>query len=211
MRTAASTQACTLLIGAASASGQSMSLEVRVQHPIVSPGQVQTIELWAEYGPVGTVPCPGCPKPCPILGFAFSHCDLLNARHGETGVFEDIWQSPFLPLSQPGLPTPDGDVVGIVGGQWHQDNNPFYQGQNPILIWAATWRPETYTFRHVEFTVQPTLTSSIWASCPPQSGYFLVFCERAGSSASFTVIPAPGSAAALSVLVPMLALRSRRR
>ena len=180
----------------------SIRLEIRLSDAVLSPGEVQNIEVWAytdpKFGHSFFHPIYGWET---SNGFGATFFDFTNRVNGETGEFVDILTSSNeLAIFDPGV-SQGGGVFGIIAV-----GHPCVFGPNPndLLVWSATWTPEDYSARTVAFE------TATWKSAIATLHDFCYLpWPSEDSCASFKVVPAPGAVHAFAFAA--LAAFSRRR
>ncbi len=188
--------------GSVALADNSIRLEIRFSDAVLTPGEVQHIEVWAY-----TDPPAGKQFIHPTYGnkisqgFGASGFDLQSITQGETGTFSEFLPSnPELSIYDPGAPA-HGGVFGIKA-----QGHPCVFGFNPsvLLLWSATWTPEDYSARTVAFE------TATWKSAIAANHDFCYLpWPSEDSNASFKVVPAPGAVHAFAFAA--LAAFSRRR
>ena len=208
--------ACGMLIGTLAHAQETVTFDIRYSDPVLTPGEVQHIEVWAilSPGPGSAVtwnPPVGLPHPGVLLQFSYAVFNLTNVQHGQTGMFSGLVVPPPLgqyPVSSPGLPDGSGGVSAITA--WQPYFAPPWNPSNPIHLWSSTWTPNDYSPRTVEFstlaTNGPTVTLELaWSPPWVEEDWTPLYVP-----ASFQVIPAPAT-----MIVPavfgLLGLTRRRR
>ncbi|MFM9996974.1 MAG: hypothetical protein ACKVU4_14380 [Phycisphaerales bacterium] len=205
--------ACAILIGALVHAQETVTFDVRFSDPVLVPGEVQYIEVWCEFAPTVGAPAvwnqPGAnPIVGTVLAFATAQFNLVNVTGGQTGVYANLLLNPALSLGMAGWEgTPDkqGNVIGML--PWQLPNGPMNPA-NPILLWTATWTPNTYDPRTVEFTTEVMLGPSMHLHTSQFAIPLYDEWTPLHVPASFQVIPAP---ATLIVPAALGALRLTRR
>ncbi len=167
----------------------SIRLEIRLSDAVLTPGEVQHIEVWAytdpKFGHSFFHPIYGWET---SNGFGATFFDLDNRANGETGEFVDILASSNeLAIFDPGV-SQSGGVSGVIAV-----GHPCVFGPNPndLLVWSATWVPDDYATREVAFS---TLTTK--SKIATLHDFCYLPWPSEDSCASFKVVPAPGGAAA---------------
>lgn len=186
---------------------ETITLDVRLAHATLLPGQSQTVEVWASYapGPGTLVPWttpPGQGQMLPVSGFGEAYFDLLNVANAHTGAWSNFMVNPWVNL--PGFVAttdPLGNVRGIYAA------TIFTGLGTPLHLWSATWTPEPglgprEVALQTQYLFPPRIllgTTTIGASQ-----------EWTGvdGSASFLVVPAP---ATVLLLAAAGGLAPRRR
>ncbi|MFM9996973.1 MAG: hypothetical protein ACKVU4_14375 [Phycisphaerales bacterium] len=194
---------------------ETVTFDIRYSDPVLTPGEVQHIEVWAILSPgpgspVTWNPPVGLPHPGVLLQFTRAVFNLTNVQHGQTGMFSDLVVPPPFsqnPVSSPGLPDGSGGVLDIKAFQLFF---PPWNPSNPIHLWSSTWTPNDYSPRTVEFstlaTQGPTVTLELSWSPPWVDEDWLPLY----APASFQVIPAPATLI-VPALFGLLGLTRRRR
>lgn len=202
VRTIAGVLACS----GGAAGQETVTFDVRFEHAVLAPGQVQTISVWALFEPgVGTqVPwntLGGTGQLGFVEGFASAWFDLRDVDGLDTGQWSGLQIAHPL-FGLPGTPQPDGSVTGILAFQFI---GPTSQA-NPIQLWSAHWTPLGYQPRVVSVstvaTMEPEVFLDILNGLVVRDAW-----EPIHPDSSFTVIPAP---ATLLPLGAWLLMRRRR-
>lgn len=178
----------------------SIRLEIRLSDAVLTPGEVQHIEVWAhtdpKFGHSFFHPTYGWET---SNGFGATFFDFTNRVNGETGEFVDVLSSSNeLAIFDPGV-SQNGGVSGIIAV-----GHPCVFGPNPndLLVWSATWGPDDYSAREVSFS---TLTTN--SKIATLHDFCYLPWPSEDSNVSFKVVPAPGIAPALAAV----AFSRRRR
>ncbi len=202
------------LVAPAAQADEIVTFSVGFAEPVLSPGEVQTVPIWAhmnpgigqpavwntlgETGQVGTV-----------WSLFYATLDLLNVQNGQTGYFSNAAVGAgFNMISNPGNPS-GGGVTGIMAAQ----GDPFFGGQNqanPILIWSATWVPMTYVPRTVIFDTAAPVSPQVFLADVQVSWLVADEWGVINGSASFQVIPEQSAVTAIAVAA-LVGFRHRRR
>jgi hypothetical protein len=192
---------------------ETITLDVRFADPILSPGEVQTIEVWATLapGPGGTAiwnTNGGSGQQGVVLAFGYAQFDVRSVQNGSTGSFSNLALGAGL-IVEPGFEgTPDtfGNVLGIRASQLILGP---YVAANPMHLWTGTWTPSDYATRTVELTTLPFAPLGVYL----QVGGAIPVTDDWASinpSASFQIVPAPAGVSVFSMAALGLPCRRRR-
>ncbi len=193
-------------------SQETVTLTIEYASAVLTPGQSQTIKVWALMEPGIGQPAVwntlgGTGQVFTVALFNAAGFNFASANNGQSGVFTNLTLNPFLvwpPATSPGTPDGNGNVNGIVGAQFWNTGS----GANPILIWSAVWTPANYDPRVVEFNTVQTILPLVWLDPglhPVQDEWTPVSIPN-----SFQVVPVPSAMTALA-LGAIFAVRRRRR
>ncbi|MFM9995877.1 MAG: hypothetical protein ACKVU4_08755 [Phycisphaerales bacterium] len=190
--------ACGMLIGTFAHAQKTITFDIRYSDPVLTPGEVQHIEVWAilSPGPGATViwaPPGANPLPAIVRQFGYAALDVTNVLNGETGSFSNLLlPSPFsLYTGQSvGAPGGGGGVAGIGVGQ---PPAPPWNPTNPIHLWSAIWTPLDYTPRIVEFTTFATADPAVHVEFGFSPPWGFDYWKAVSVSTPFQVIPAPAT------------------
>ncbi len=190
---------------------ETVTFRVEYAQPVLAPGQVQTILVWASMAPGINQPAVwntlgGLGQVGTVWAYAEGRFNLVNVQNGQTGVMTEAFVSPSMvaPWSNAGVPS-GGGVTGIVASQ----SPVFFPGANranPILLWTCTWMPTGYEPRTVTFDTFSTMLPTVSLADILGGGTFVDDAWQAVSiPGSFQVVPAPSalSALALAALIGM--------
>ncbi|MCC6659922.1 MAG: hypothetical protein IT437_03450 [Phycisphaerales bacterium] len=177
---------------------EEVTFTVRFEHPVLTPGQVQRVSVWASFAPgVGAIvpwnTKPGTGEPGTVQGFSAAWFDIENISGASTGAYSNMAINPVM-LGTPGIAFPSGTVGGIFARQFLAPTSQ----DNPILLWSADWATSSFAPREVTLrpvaTALPYIFLNVGFSLPVNDLWTPISVEN-----SFQVIPAPG------VLVPLAA------
>ncbi|MCC6661800.1 MAG: hypothetical protein IT437_13040 [Phycisphaerales bacterium] len=189
---------------------ETITLQVAVKHPVLLPGQAQTVTVSAFFEPGMWQPAiwdtnGGTGQSGFVRGFAEAFLDLRNRGNAQTGVFSDF-NVNLSPFGSPGTVKPSGEVEGIFAFQFEPADE-----SNPIWLWRATWTPTDYTPRTVSLETAARNRPQMFIWIPGISSYPYDAWDPITSEVSFDVVPAPGLPATLLMLGASIARRPGRR
>lgn len=191
----------------------------KISDPVIEPGEHQTIELWGQFhgewsdglggewfGAPGFMLASEFPVKYYSLGYFFG--DVINTKHGETGVFGSQLYNGQL-AAVPGTVTSKNDIL-LVGGLAGVPPSPFVLTGNPVFLWSVDWTPTRFEHRTVSFDFVPGAEYGViagwWQGSSWVTGPRKV--PTIGDSISFKVIPAPSGWVAF---LAAATIRQRRR
>ena len=196
-----------LAIGVTSAQ-ETVRLEIAYEHNVLTPGQAQTISVFAHFEPGlgATVPWntpPGTGQMGHVVAFAEAKFHLMNLGNAESGLFSNLALNPLL-FGSIGATSSGGSVLGVHAYQWENLSTL----ANPILLWQATWTPTDYSARTVSLetsaTSNPFIFLDIGLSSLAADEWTPLNVQR-----SFQIIPSP-STMGCGLLAFFFAMRRRR-
>jgi hypothetical protein len=151
-----------------------------------------TVEVWAYFDPAQ-------------YAFAGALFDVVGGS--DAGGFSDPHAVLDDTGTDDGLVSGDGDrVMHVIAGQIHfPPADELADTSNPILIWEATWSTDDFSTRQVSLATE-TSKYHLYIDDLGHSKEFVD--ELAEAVGQISVVPAPGAAMALGVM--MVASRRRR-
>ncbi len=194
-------------LGSLAHAQETITFSIQYSSPVLTPGQSQTISVWATFAPGIGQPAVwntngGTGQVLPVAGFQGANFHLLNMNNGHTGTFSNLAVAPPL-FGSAGTAIVGGHIFDASAGQIQPGS-----AANPIKLWSAQWTPVNYLPREVTFNTWPSFPPGVWLEIGVGTGA-LDWWTPISISSSFQVIPAPSGLTVLAL--GALITRRRRR
>ncbi len=197
---------------------ETVTLDIRFADPLLTPGESQHIEVWGILEPgIGATAIwntnGGTGQLGEVWGIAGAKFDFTSVSNGHTGSFSGLTLNPEFvftyPPPSPGVPDGEGNVRDVAFVL--SPDLGAIKTSNPVLLWSCEWTPTGYVPRTIGFTTQVMAGPDVFLRVNP-NGFLAEYDTWTGisPSASFQVVPAPGSALLLGLGLLPLSRRRRR-